>query len=170
MNTPESYPKALPSPQAACIPMTVELIDEALEHSRQSPRGRIILPLHKSAKAAMSRMLNAIQPGSYIRPHRHAADRAESVVVLRGAILFLVFSSDGQVTEHYRLAAGSDMPGIDFEGGVWHSFLALEPDTVLFEVKAGPYDAATDKEFAPWAPEEGSEGGGDFLDKLQGSH
>jgi hypothetical protein len=24
----------------------------------------------------------------------------------------------------------------------------------LFEVKAGPYDAATDKRFAPWAPPE----------------
>ena len=41
--------------------------------------------------------------------------------------------------------------GIDFEGGTWHSFHALEKDTVLFEVKPGPYNPDADKEFAPWA-------------------
>jgi hypothetical protein len=41
--------------------------------------------------------------------------------------------------------------------------VALKPDTVIFEVKAGPYDAATDKAFAPWAPAEGTQEAQSFL-------
>jgi dTDP-4-dehydrorhamnose 3,5-epimerase-like enzyme len=43
---------------------------------------------------------------------------------------------------------------IDIEPNLWHGFVALEPDTVILEVKRGPYDGAGDKVFAPWAPGE----------------
>ncbi|MGD8861079.1 MAG: hypothetical protein PVI30_13820 [Myxococcales bacterium] len=36
--------------------------------------------------------------------------------------------------------------------------MALEPDTLIYEVKPGPWSAATDKSFAPWAPAEGDPG------------
>ena len=41
------------------------------------------------------------------------------------------------------------------------------PDTVIFEVKPGPYDAATDKEFAPWAPPEGDPRAHAYLIQLE---
>jgi len=52
------------------------------------------------------------------------------------------------------------MPGggafaVDSRPGLWHTFFALEDNTVLFEVKPGPYDPGTDKDFAHWAPAEG---------------
>ena len=43
---------------------------------------------------------------------------------------------------------------IQNEGSVWHSFVFMEPDSMAFEVKPGPYDAKLDKEFAPWSPRE----------------
>jgi hypothetical protein len=43
---------------------------------------------------------------------------------------------------------------------------ALSETAVCFEVKAGPYDAATDKEFAPWAPREGDPSAPEYLAKL----
>jgi RimJ/RimL family protein N-acetyltransferase len=39
---------------------------------------------------------------------------------------------------------------------VYHGLVALEPDTVLYEVKTGPYAALTDKAFASFAPSEGT--------------
>ena len=48
------------------------------------------------------------------------------------------------------------MFGVDLAPGIFHGLVALEPDTVIYEVKDGPYAAANDKAFAPWAPEEGS--------------
>ena len=38
--------------------------------------------------------------------------------------------------------------------GAWHCTLSLQRGTVLYEVTQGPYDPATGKHFAPWAPTE----------------
>jgi hypothetical protein len=50
---------------------------------------------------------------------------------------------------------------------VWHTFIALEPGTVLFEVKPGPFDDRTDKEFAPWAPTENAQEAPEYLEWLK---
>ena len=166
MSEKSDYPMALTPPAAAVIPVDTAMISAAKKASRESPRKRVILPLHKQGAASLQRMLNAIQPGSYIRPHRHAEDRAESIMVISGSILYLTFTEEGNVDEVFTLTVGSGRIGIDIEGGVWHSFMVLEPDTVLFEVKPGPYNTQTDKEFAPWAPAEHSEDAATYLDQL----
>jgi len=130
-------------------------MERAAAESRQSDRKRIIQPLHKSHADAFQRMFNVIQPGSYIRPHRHLhPPKAESIVVLHGALCFVVFDERGEIERHFDLAADGERIGVDIEPGVMHTFFALEPDTVVFEAKPGPYSAMTDKDFAPWAPEE----------------
>ncbi|QBG48093.1 cupin fold metalloprotein, WbuC family [Verrucomicrobia bacterium S94] len=163
--TPQ-FNMALNAPEQPVTGINQELIRKVVDGARISPRKRMILPLHKSGEALLQRMLNAVQPGTYIRPHRHARDRAESIIVLQGAIRCLVFSNEGEILQAQEVRAGSSMPGIDFEGGVWHSFLALEPDTVLFEVKSGPYNPESDKEFAHWAPGEFSAEAETYLQKL----
>jgi hypothetical protein len=45
----------------------------------------------------------------------------------------------------------------------------LTPHVVCFEVKPGPYSAANDKDFAPWAPREGDPRAGVYLDRLVSS-
>ena len=40
--------------------------------------------------------------------------------------------------------------------GVWHTFVALEPGSVFFETKAGPWVPLTPEETAQWAPAEGT--------------
>jgi len=53
--------------------------------------------------------------------------------------------------------------GVDVAPGVWHTTTALTDTAICFEVKPGPYDAATDKEFAPWAPREGDPAAAAYL-------
>jgi len=150
-------PRALDPPPGPVSLLTTELVSRAIEMSRQSPRGRVILPLHPSHDDTLHRMLNACQPGTYVQPHRHLAPpKAEAVVVLRGTIGVVVFSEGGGITQEFVLKAGSDRFGVDIHAGMYHTFVILEPDTVLFEVKPGPYQEATDKDFATWAPLEGS--------------
>lgn len=135
--------------------------------SRKSPRRRIILPLHKDHTAPLHRMLNAMQPGSYIQPHRHLdPPKPESVIVLQGAIKCFIFSSSGQIETMYTIRAGSPIFGVDSEPGVYHTFLAIDSDTVLFEVKPGPYSPATDKDFASWAPAEGAPAAKQYMQYL----
>jgi cupin fold WbuC family metalloprotein len=164
------HPMAMSSPASAVTPVSETMLAEGKTASKESPRKRIILPFHKNGDASLQRMLNAIQPGSYIRPHRHAPDRAESIIVISGAILFITFNEGGEVESALRLKAGSPQFGVDMEGGIWHCFMATEPDTVLFEVKPGPYNAGTDKEFAPWAPEECSPEAKTYLEGLIALH
>jgi len=45
--------------------------------------------------------------------------------------------------------------------------IVTQPDTLVFEVKQGPYNAETDKDFAPWSPLEDSEEAPLFLENLQ---
>ena len=44
-----------------------------------------------------------MQPGTYVRPHRHSTPpRWELFVVLRGALALLVFDDSGRVEERQR--------------------------------------------------------------------
>jgi cupin fold WbuC family metalloprotein len=112
-------------------------------------------------------MLNAVQPGSYVRPHRHLdPPKAEAFIVLRGAIAFFTFDEGGQIRDCIRLAADGDVIGVDLMPGLYHCLMALERDTVLYEAKTGPYVAETDKSFAPWAPDERDPGAAGYAQAL----
>ena len=152
-----TYPKALSAPAGQTTVIGTTIIEQVVQASQLSPRKRILLPFHKVPEAPLHRMLNAIQPQSYIRPHRHLhPPKPETIIVLQGAILCIVFKPSGEVQEALTIAAGTDEFGFDCEPGVFHTFLSLKTDTVIFEVKPGPYEVSTDKDFAPWAPPEDS--------------
>ena len=112
-------------------------------------------------------MLNAVQPGSYIRPHRHSnPPKSESIVVLQGRITLVIFSDDGSVDRYFDLQAGTHRFGADLEPDVFHTFFATAADTVLYEAKTGPYEPGSDKDFASWAPEEFSKESRVYLENL----
>src|SRR6478609_2435397 len=125
--------RALDAPPGDLALLSNALITTVIEHSRTNPRRRMLLPFHKSADDGLHRMINAVQPDSYIRPHRHAdPPKAEAWVMLRGAAAFFTFEDDGSVRDCARLAAGSDVFGADLVAGVYHTVIALDPDTVFY--------------------------------------
>jgi cupin fold WbuC family metalloprotein len=147
---------ALDPPTEALTLLSAKRVCDAIDFSRSSPRRRVIAPFHKHHDDPLHRMLNAVQPDSYIRPHRHLdPPKAEGWVLLRGSLAFFTFDDDGGVRDCLRIAAGGDPFGVDLAAGIYHAFIALEPDTVIYEVKPGPYAPANDKSFGPWAPAEG---------------
>jgi cupin fold WbuC family metalloprotein len=112
-------------------------------------------------------MLNALQPNSYVRPHRHLdPPKAESIIVLKGAITYVEFNDTGEIENFYQLSSESLSIGVDIGPGIFHTFFAVVEDTVLFEVKPGPYEQSSDKDFASWAPAEGSKGAIEYLRNL----
>jgi len=76
-----------------------------------------------------------------------------------------LFDDSGSVIEQHRLGRDGVL-GIDLGPGVWHTVACLSETAVCFEVKPGPYDVATDKEFAPWAPREGDPDAPAYLARL----
>ena len=120
------------------------------------PRLRAPHEFHASFQDPIQRLLNAIEPGSYVRPHRHsAADRWEWFQALAGAAGILIFDNKGKVLERVDIRSAGPVYGVEIPAGVWHTVVSLAPGTVLFEIKPGPYVPLTDKDFAQWAPPEG---------------
>ncbi|AOX99021.1 WbuC family cupin fold metalloprotein [Jeongeupia sp. USM3] len=141
-----------------------QLLGELSAEAAQSPRLRKNRNFHASNDDACHRLLNALEPGTYIQPHRHlAVDKEETLIVLCGRIGVLLFDEQGGVTATRELVAGGETVGVNVAPGVFHSLVALAPGTVFFESKAGPYAALTEAERAAWAPAEGESGVAAFL-------
>ena len=130
-------------------------LDETLAASRRGPRRRANFNVHPALDDPIQRMLNIFQPGSYVRPHRHDPDRFELFLILAGKAAVLTFADDGRVEEAAVLAPGAAW-AVEIPGGVGHTVFALAPDTVMFEVKPGPYHPLAENDFAPWAPPAGT--------------
>jgi cupin fold WbuC family metalloprotein len=143
------------------------LFDSLSAQAAASLRRRKNLNFHPHESAPANRLLNAIEPDSYVQPHRHLDPaKDETLVVLRGAVGLVVFEEGGRIFQHAALRAGSSAIGVDIPHGTWHTFVALDPGSVIFEAKAGPYMPLAHEEKAPWAPAEGDSAAVVYLDKL----
>lgn len=139
--------------------LDTSLFDRVAERASQSPRLRQNHNLHAEPDP-VQRFLNVLQPGTYVRPHRHRRERPgagfECFVVLQGAVGLLLLDERGEVIHQERLAAGGPVHGIDLAEDQLHTLVALEPDTVMLEIKEGPYQPASDKDFLATFPGEGT--------------
>ncbi|WP_305047064.1 WbuC family cupin fold metalloprotein [Geoalkalibacter sp.] len=143
------------------------LLDQLTAAARSHPRLRQNHNLHAGYDEPCQRLLNAVEPGSYIRPHRHLdPPRPETFVIMRGRLGVFVFREDGHIEHTLILARDGAAHGVDLPAGAWHTVLALETGTVFFETKPGPYLPLDDKDWAPWAPAEGSVESAGYLERL----
>lgn len=150
----------------ALRPIGPEQWDRARRLAAASPRRRAIVRYH-DADETLQRMLNAIEPGSYVRPHRHPSpEKLEVLFVVAGALVYWRFDDEGTVVERLELSADGPLRGVETQPGTWHSMKALAPGTVFYELSGGGWDPGTAKEMAPWAPEEGTPEGEAYLGKL----
>ncbi|WP_374680740.1 WbuC family cupin fold metalloprotein [Accumulibacter sp.] len=133
------------------------LLDSVSGEASRSPRQRKNRNFHADDAAPAHRLLNAIEPGSYLMPHRHLdANKDETMIVLRGRLGVVFFDELGQVEQTAVLAPMGPICGVDIPHGVYHTVLALDPGTVMLEAKGGPYLPLDEAERAPWAPAEGA--------------
>lgn len=148
---------------------TIQAADlEALRASAlRSPRLRMNHNLH-AMQDPIHRLLNATEPGTYVRPHRHASPpQAETLVILRGRGAVLRFDDRGEVIEQVLLAPRGPCVVLEVPAGGWHTLLALEPGTLWFEVKPGPYVAPPPEDVAGWAPAADTPEAARYLERLE---
>jgi len=147
-------------------PITESLITNLIAQAEQSERGRMPYRFHEHHEP-VQRMLNALMPGTYVTPHKHQnPDKVELISILRGQAACVRFSRDGEVEAVFVLEADGPVRGVDIRPGVYHTFVALTPCAVL-EIIQGPYEAATHKQFASWAPLEGTPEAPAYLRQLE---
>jgi len=145
-----------------------QVLDQLSELARHNPRLRQNWNIHPRDDFPSQRLLNAMEPSSYIRPHRHLDPlKDETFLIVRGKLGVILFDESGKVTGSVFLDAAGETLGVDVPAGVFHTAVSLAKGTIFFEAKAGPYLPLTGEEKALWAPEDGSAGVGDYLNSLK---
>ena len=135
-----------------------DFIKPVVEKAKKSSRRRMNYNFHPQLDDPLQRMLNCLEPDTYIQPHKHEnPDKCEAFILLKGKVLVVEFDEYGQVTSHALLEAGTGAYGAEIAPRLYHCIIALEPGSVVYEVKNGPYSPLDDKNFASWAPKEGEE-------------
>lgn len=144
-----------------------ELIRTSIENAVKSQRKRMNYNFHLTFEDPINRMLNAMEPGSYVRPHKHEnPNKREVFIILCGSILIVIFDDQGNIIQHLLLNNSTDNYGIEIPEKTWHMAISLQSGSVVYEIKDGPYSPIDDKNFAPWAPEEGNQACHQFLKNI----
>ena len=125
--------------------------DKLCQLSREalaSPRLRMNSNFHTQLSDPIQRLAIAMEPGTYIRPHRHSATW-ELLSPLRGRFVVLTFDDAGQVSQ--RAVLGEDISAVEIPQAGWHAVLSLDVGASILEVKRGPYAPFRAEDFAPWS-------------------
>ncbi|AXF77869.1 WbuC family cupin fold metalloprotein [Erwinia tracheiphila] len=119
------------------------------------PRLRSHRTLHEELSDPVQRLAIAMEPDTYIRPHRHP-QTWELLTPLKGRFVVLQFNDAGEVTD--RTVLGEEVVLQEMPAFTWHAVLSLDKGGVIFEVKHGPYQALTEEDCMHWAPPEDGAG------------
>ena len=145
-----------------------DLFEALSSTARENPRRRQNLNLHASTEEAVQRFFNAIEPESYVMPHRHLdQDKAETIAIMRGRLGVILFGQTGEIDDCIMLAPNGENSGLHIPPGVWHSVVAMEAGSVMLEIKAGPFVPLRNDERAPWAPADNSPEATAYATKLK---
>lgn len=118
-------------------------------------RGRSHYTLHPAPDDPVQRMCVVINPGSYVQPHRHATPaKWELFLILEGSASILIFDDNATLTERIDLESNGPTQACEIPRETWHTLVGNTKGAVLVEIKPGPYEPLTDKDFAAWAPKE----------------
>ena len=148
------------------IKIDQNLIKQVSDKAKVNQRKRMNYNFHYSDEDTLHRMVNAIEPGSYVQPHKHHnPDKREAFIILHGKVLVVEFDEQGNIIDHIILTKETNF-GVEIPPDTYHTIISLEPYSVLYEVKDGPYDPKSDKTFAPWAPEEGNQDSDNYLKNI----
>ncbi len=156
------------------IEISPRLCSNLSTEADEATRRRKHRNLHADFQDPCQRLLNAICEDSYIRPHRHRADpKSETIIAIKGSFAAVTFEDDGEIldvirfgTEHFGGSATMNV-GIEVPPGIWHTILSLQPNGIMLELKAGPFDPDAAKELAQWAPAEQTLEGHRYLNHLR---
>lgn len=149
------------------IKIDQNLLNTISQQAQQSPRLRMNYNFHSGPEDTLQRMLNAMEPGTYIRPHKHEnPDKREVFFALKGTLCIVEFDDEGNIRDHTLLKVGANFVGVEISERTYHTVISLGTGSVAYELKDGPYIPIEDKNFATWAPPEGSPEAANYLAQL----
>lgn len=114
------------------------LLNDLAGQAQKSPRLRMNYNFHQSLDDKCHRFLNALEMGTEIPIHRHPT-KDETFVIIKGKVRVNVYDDKGNVIETVVLCQSEGRYGADIPRNTWHAVECLEPGSILFEAKEGPF-------------------------------
>ena len=120
------------------------LLNQLTERAKASPRLRMNYDLRNSEDDGSQRMLNAIEPGSPERIHRHQ-HTSETIVCIRGRVVEEFYDELERIcTDSIVLTPNGPNVAVNIPAGQWHSIRAVESGSVVLAVKDGAWEPLSD--------------------------
>lgn len=108
--------------------------------AKKNSRLRMNYNIHESLDEDIHKLLNSLQPGTKMPIHRHLhPPKKETFVLLQGSLEILKYSDDQTIVERYIMSRENGNILCEIMPDEWHSFTVLEPNTLVLEIKKGPY-------------------------------
>jgi cupin fold WbuC family metalloprotein len=149
------------------IKVTKDLMESLSVEASASIRKRKNHNFHITESDSIQRMLNAVEPDSYIHPHKHInPDKREVFIIIKGRMAVVEFNDKGEASNYIILDASLGNYAAEITPASWHTVISFQSGSVYYELKDGPYDSKTDKIFAKWSPEEGTADANQYLKSL----
>jgi len=130
----------------------IEVLRQAV---RKTPKRRVRINAHPGSDDELHEMIIAIEPGSYIRPHKHPG-KSEAFHIIEGEVDIVVFSEAGEVERIVSLAAKGGRHPFYYRMSTphFHTLIIRSDLLVVHEITNGPF-LPTGTIYAAFAPEEG---------------
>jgi cupin fold WbuC family metalloprotein len=121
----------------------------------KTPRRRARINAHTESNDELHEMIIAIEPGSYIRPHKHPG-KSESFHIIEGQVDIVVFSEQGNIERVVSLAAKGGLHPFYYRMSTahFHTLIIRSDLLVVHEITNGPF-VPTGTIYAAFAPEDG---------------
>jgi cupin fold WbuC family metalloprotein len=149
------------------IKIDKNLVDQVIRKASASERKRANHNFHQFAGDTLQRMINVLNTNTYVRPHKHdEPDKREAFILLEGKVAIVEFDNFGTPTQTTLLDRNALSYGCEIAPKTWHMLICLQDNSVIYELKDGPYNPLNDKQFAPWSPEEGTDDAIGYLNNL----
>ena len=119
-----------------------------------SPQKIFRFCLHNNVSSALQQMIVVMHKDTLFSPHRHPANKIESIHLIEGEMDVVFFSDGGEIQKIVKLSHNSVGSAFLYriEDRQWHLPISLTEWVVFHEIYTGPYDKSLDVEFAPFAP------------------
>ena len=150
------------SPEVFVADGPISEIDEAdldllRDAVKKTPKRRARINAHPDSGDALHEMLIAIEPGSYIRPHKHPA-KSESFHIVEGEVDIVVFDDEGQIVRVVPLSARGGKGSFYYRMSqpYFHTLVIKSDLLIVHEITNGPFKPEGTV-FAHFAPADGDE-------------
>lgn len=111
--------------------ITFDDLKQQSSAAASAPRLRAHRNFHPELSDPVQRLAIAMEPGTYIRPHRHP-HTFELLLPLSGRFVILNFDEQGVVTR--RVVLGEECVALEMDAGTWHSVLSLDHGGVILKL------------------------------------